>query len=105
MPRKYRPPESRRRRARKTPSPHIFENPPEDGDAPVDTVKEAVLAESTPVPAPAAAQRLSVAQSSRATVTKHVSRDYSYVRGEIGRIILVAGFLVVSLLITSLLRK
>ena len=35
---------------------------------------------------------------------RHVARDYSYVRTEILRILLVAGFLMVALIITSIFR-
>jgi hypothetical protein len=35
---------------------------------------------------------------------RHVNRDYSYVRGEVIRIVLIAGFLVIALFITSLFR-
>lgn len=103
MPRKYRPPESRRRKSSKTASPHIFEQPVEDGD-----VSAAALAAAVPVekaPAQVIAERRSAALSARTTAVKHISRDYGYVRGEIGRIALVAGFLIVSLIITALLRN
>jgi hypothetical protein len=45
--------------------------------------------------------------ANRATsaATRHISRDYSYVRAEVKRIVLVAGFLIVSLIITALLRN
>jgi hypothetical protein len=104
LPRKYRPPESRRRKSSKTASPHIFEQPLEDGD-----VSAAALDDAVPVDKAATAhviaERRSAAQSSRTTAVKHISRDYGYVRGEIGRIVLVAGFLIVSLIITALLRN
>jgi len=32
-------------------------------------------------------------------------RDYSYVRSEVKRIVLVAGFLIISLVITAILRN
>jgi hypothetical protein len=35
---------------------------------------------------------------------KHIARDYSYVRAEVRRIVLVAGFLIVALIIVALLR-
>jgi len=40
-----------------------------------------------------------------ATATRHIARDYSYVRAEVRRIVLVGGFLIVSLIITALLRN
>ena len=103
MPRKYRPPESRRRKSGRTASPHIFEQPLDDGDASAAVLNDALLVEKAQVPA--IAERRSAAQSSRTTAVKHISRDYGYVRGEIGRIVLVAGFLIVSLIITALLRN
>jgi len=36
---------------------------------------------------------------------RHVTRDYSYVRGEIARIVAIAAFLIVALIITSILRN
>jgi len=36
---------------------------------------------------------------------RHIMRDYSYVRSEVKRIVLVAGFLIISLVITAILRN
>ncbi len=105
MPRKYRPPDARRRKGRRAASPHIFEQPAADGDAPSEATSEAGLTVRTPVSGPPIAERPSAVQSARTAATKHISRDYSYVRREIGQIILVAGFLIISLIITALLRK
>jgi hypothetical protein len=105
LPKKYRPPDSRRRKGRKVASPHIFEQAAADGNAGDSAANEAVLTGPAAAPAPVIAERLSSAQPSRSTVTKHLSRDYGYVRGEIGRIALVAGFLIVSLIITAILRN
>lgn len=100
MPRKYRPPDARRRKGRRTASPHIFLQPAE-GSAAAEPDGEAV---TTPE-VPASEERSSGAQSARVLATKHVSRDYSYVRGEVRQIVLVAGFLIISLVITALLRN
>jgi hypothetical protein len=37
--------------------------------------------------------------------TKHIAKDYSYVRAEVRRIAIVGGFLIISLIITALLRN
>ncbi len=109
MPRKYhRPPTAKRRKSKKSTVPYVLEQPPEpdNGAAPaIDEEQEEELA--TP-----AASAVRVREESRAAPgrtggaapSKHVSRDYSYVRGEILRIVAVAGFLVVALVITSILR-
>lgn len=104
MPRKYhRPPDTttKRRKSRKTPIPYEFEAPPEsagdvderafeDGDA-----KRPVLAEV-------------VRDTGRSGISgkgeRHVTVDYSYVRGEVVRIAVIIGFLVISLIITSIFR-
>jgi len=36
---------------------------------------------------------------------RHLSRDYSYVRAEVKRIVLVAGFLVLGLIVIALIRN
>ena len=60
---------------------------------------------ATPV-APAKPSCLPGKDGSRGEISmKHISRDYSYVRAEVKRIALVAGFLIVSLIITAILRN
>ena len=110
MPRKYhRPPTAKRRKSKKSATvPYVLEPPPEpdNGAAPaIDEEQEEELA----TPAASAVRvreesRAAPGRTSGATPSKHVSRDYSYVRGEILRIVAVAGFLVVALVITSILR-
>ena len=109
MPRKYhRPPATttKRRKPRKTAIPYEFEAAPtepedvdgsdaegyeDDGDAVAVNTRPARPAD---VPVRDAHGRLE----------RHVNRDYSYVRGEVIRIVLIAGFLVIALFITSLFR-
>jgi hypothetical protein len=108
LPRRYhRPPAAKRRKSKKATTPYAFEAAPEsqDGDAPAAEATEAVStmeppsnAVSSPVPG-----RPAVASAARASAS-HVSRDYSYVRSEILRILLVASFLMVALIITSFFR-
>lgn len=92
MPRKYRPP-AKRRSARRTAVPYAFEPPPEDGDVIAPAETDFIV------------ERPAADKSLRSSTVKHVARDYSYVRGEVVRIVLVAGFLIVSLIITALLRS
>jgi hypothetical protein len=107
LPRKYRPPAARRRKS-KRPGPVFVEPAPEDGDVPVSSLDEATTI-ARPVEAPAAAplREAPVETGSREvpTATKHIARDYSYVRAEVKRILVVAGFLIVSLIVTALLRN
>lgn len=110
MPRKYhRPPTAKRRKSKKSASvPYVLEQPPEpdNGAAPaVDEEQEEELA----MPAASVVRvreesRAAPGRTSGTTPSKHVSRDYSYVRGEILRIVAVAGFLVIALVITAMLR-
>jgi hypothetical protein len=91
--------------------PYAFEPSPdqEDGGSPVaveDSVAEAAAA--TPrsaalAPDPLATVRTSGAQAQRGGEAR-LNRDYSYVPGEIMRIVIVAGFLIASLVITSIFR-
>lgn len=108
MPRKYRPPATRRRKSKRA-QPYFVEPLPTDGDVSSAEVGEAVsVAEpvrATPI-APARPSGLAGKDGSRAeSAVRHISRDYSYVRAEVRRIVLVAGFLVVSLIITAILRN
>lgn len=111
MPRKYRPPAARRRKT-KRPGPVFVEPLPqggevlpqsEDGATSLEGVEsERAVSVATPEPATPPAR---VAERSPATATKHIAKDYSYVRAEVRRIVLVAGFLILSLFITALLRN
>ena len=113
MPRKYRPPAARRRKSKRQP-PNYVEPLPDIGDEAAaqdgtgasrleDAEVEVAVAVATPKPAPVQAR--AAADRPTATTVKHIAKDYSYVRAEVRRILLVAGFLIVSLIITALLRN
>jgi hypothetical protein len=106
LPRKYRPPAARRRKS-KRPAPYFVEPAHEDGEVAVSSPDETISAvgrvEAPPV-APAPEAPAQTGTRGTPTTTRHISRDYSYVRAEVKRIVLVAGFLIVSLIITALLR-
>jgi hypothetical protein len=69
---------------------------------PEDREPEAAVAIAAPKPAPVQAR---AADRPTATAAKHIAKDYGYVRAEVRRILLVAGFLIVSLIITAILRN
>ena len=112
VPRKYhRPPTAKRRKPKKsTTSPYVLEQPPEpdNGDAPAvsaeEQEEEALAKAAAPAVRAREESRAVASRSPGAAPAKHVSRDYSYVRGEILRIVAVAGFLVIALVITAVLR-
>jgi len=108
LPRKYRPPSARRRKSKRA-QPYFVEPLPTDGDVSSAEVGEPVSV-AEPVPATTvASSRPSDAPgrdgSHAENAVRHISRDYSYVRAEVKRIVLVGGFLVVSLIITAILRN
>ncbi len=110
MPRKYhRPPDTttKRRKTRKTAIPYEFPTEPEeaasngaeeydaggweaDGSVAVDVRR-----------APLAAQPV---RDAHGRLERHVNRDYGYVMGEVYRIVAIAGFLIIALIITSFFR-
>ena len=90
MPRRYRPPVKRRKTKKQSPS-DILAQP---------LAPEEVVA---PVVAPRAA--VSTASPASRSETRHVARDYSYVRGEIKRIAIVAGFIMISLVLTAIFLR
>ena len=109
MPRKYRPPAARRRKT-KRPAPYYVEPLPQGGEAPVSEDGAGPPAVEDPAPEPVAAPERNLTESRpvdrpTATAAKHIAKDYSYVRAEVRRILLVGGFLIVSLMITALLRN
>ena len=110
MPRKYRPPAARRRKS-KRPALYYIEPQPEDGDIGSPAGAEAVStiepAERTAPQVEARPDESAVGAGSRSAspAARHLSRDYSYVRAEVKRIVLVAGFLIVSLIVTALFRN
>lgn len=109
MPRKYhRPPDTttRRRKTRKATIPYEFphadENAVDVDSAPFEDGEEnggsAVnLASDLMAAVPARSGTTGKAE-------RHVSVDYSYVRGEVIRIVAIISFLVISLIITSIFR-
>jgi hypothetical protein len=109
LPRKYhRPPATttKRRKPRKTVIPYEFEAAPterEDVDRSNGEGYEddggAVAVETRPARSPDVPVR-----DAHGRLERHVNRDYSYVRGEVIRIVLIAGFLLIALFITSLFR-
>ncbi len=105
MPRRYhRPPQAKKRKARKTPIPYAFEAPEvaveaEDGGLPLAETED----EAAEAVGPVRVER--PRQASEATpAVAHIARDYSYVKAEVVRILLVAGFLLLGLIITAILR-
>lgn len=119
MPRKYhRPPSTttKRRKPRKTAIPYEFEAGPTEaavdeeasddgeeweGEDIADSEATAVAVQERP--------RLQkrgpiVERDEHGKVERHVRRDYGFVRGEVIRIVVIGGFLVTALIITSILR-
>lgn len=117
MPRKYhRPPDTtKRRKPRKTSIPQAGagEAPEERSDAPESengTLEAPITAVSVADPEPEAedSPRLRGILRSAATpgaTERHVGRDYSYVLGDVVRIAAIATFLLVSLVVTAILRN
>lgn len=114
MPRKYhRPPTTtaKRRKGKKAPAPQLFEESPEpqNGDAVFAPEESLPIVESSAAPAPPVARLKAEAipkaeATGKATTVKHMTRDHSYVSAEVLRIVAVGGFLIISLIITSILR-
>ena len=109
MPRKYhRPPDTttKRRKPRKAAIPYEFKAAPEEADSGDGSVTDgyeddggAVAIDTRPARSGDMPMR-----DAHGRLERHVNRDYSYVRGEVIRIVLIAGFLVIALFITSLFR-
>jgi len=90
----------------KRPPPVFVEPLPEDGDIAATPVQETVSTiERVEAPVVEPLVRARSAERTATTTARHISRDYSYVRAEVRRIVLVAGFLILSLVITALLRN
>jgi hypothetical protein len=106
LPRKYhRPPTTKRRKPKKA-SPYTFEGAPEPEEtedtelaASADELDEEDWPGEARVDAPPEETR----QKGRAV--QHLVKDHSYVRGEVARILALGAFIIVSLLITALLRN
>ena len=101
MPRKFRPPAAKRRK-RKTVS-YEFDQAPLPADGAVAPGMPAAEVTADIIDQPEEGVR--AADLYRRTSVKHITRDHSYVRGEIVRILLIAGFLMISLVITALFRN
>ncbi len=113
MPRKYhRPPDTtKRRKIRKTSIPQSGEQPDDFVDAPESengALDAPVAAVSIANPAPEAEDSPKLKGTLRAAAAsgsdRHVGRDYSYVVGDLLRVSVIAAFLIISLIITAVLR-
>ena len=117
MPRKpHRPPSTttKRRKLRKTAIPYEFEvgpaaavvdEAPDDGEG--WEGEDISAAEATAVAVEERPRMRSgpiVERDEHGKVERHVRRDYSFVRGEVLQIVVIGGFLVIALIITSILR-
>jgi hypothetical protein len=106
LPRKYRPP-ARRRKTQKT-IPYDFQQA--DQSQAADGAEEAAEASSVAVgiaeaePEPQIDEQPLPPTDTQARGGRHITRDYSYVRSEIIRIVAIAGFLIVALAITAYFR-
>lgn len=90
MPRRYRPP-VRRHKTKKRSAPGILAQPPEPQEIEV-AVAARVVAIPTPLPVPR-------------DEGKHITRDFSHVRQEIRRIVVVSGFITVGLILTAIFLR
>jgi hypothetical protein len=109
VPRKYhRPPDTttKKRKPRRTAIPYEFTAAPEEatnGDDATDVegyeADSAVAVDVRRTPAPATPVR-----DAHGRLERHVNRDYGYVQGEVIRIVAIAGFLIIALIITSIFR-
>jgi hypothetical protein len=106
LPRKYRPPATRRRKPRKATIPYEFETPAQpDAESNGADQNEAPLvavgvAEVEPEPEDRPLGRAPVAQRGE----RHITRNFGYVRSEMLRIVAIATFLIVALAITAYFR-
>lgn len=102
MPRKYRPPATKRRKAKK-PASYAFESAPEpEEETSTELSASAEELDEEDWTREAAAQ---VEDRGRKQPARHLVKDYSYVQGEVLRILGLAVFLIVALLITALFRS
>lgn len=106
MPRRYhRPPTAKRRKAKKTSIPYAFEAAAEPENGGLPAAEADAGDEGAATRAPVLMARATSATASAEAPTRHVERDYSYVRAEVFRILMVAAFLIISLTITAILRN
>ncbi len=92
MPRRYRPPDRRRKQKK--------QRLPGEMEAPSYGEAEAPATSPPPVAPPIAVAR----DPERPSQTQHLARDYSYVVTDLRRIALIVAFIVVGLVITAILR-
>jgi hypothetical protein len=106
LPRKYRPP-AKRRKNRTTNIPYEGEvSTVADGEWTAEAEAEAPVAVAVETEAPPVADPDPEQPRSRDVPRdRHISRDYSYVRGEIARITAIAAFLIAALIITAIFRN
>ncbi len=107
LPRKYRPPAAKRRKSKKT-GPYVYEGAPEpeEGeDTEVAAASEELDDEEWAGDPGATVVAAAEGRQKGREPARHLVKDYSYVRGEVIRILGLASFLIVSLLITAVLRN
>lgn len=109
MPRKYhRPPAVKRRKSKKT-SPFVSEGAPEPGNgdaADLITQPDDLEEEDDDMDEPVAARQFAVGKPEKSRApSKHLVTDHGYIRSEIVRILGLAALLIVSLVITAILRN
>ena len=90
MPRRYRPPVKRRKPKKRSTA---------------DILAEPLASEEIAAPIAVARTAVSTAAPASRSETRHITRDYGYVRTEIVRIALVAGFIVISLVLTAVFLR
>jgi hypothetical protein len=109
LPRKYRPPAARRRKNRATNIPYQTAGAPDENNTwssePIAENGAPAVAIDEEVPEPIAAPERTSARSADAPRERHVTRDYSYVRGELVKIAVIAAFLIIALMITAFFRN
>ncbi|MEX0682330.1 MAG: hypothetical protein WD904_09465 [Dehalococcoidia bacterium] len=97
MPRKYRPPTSRRRKAKKTVE--------YDFPAGEEAVSEAAVAEDEFEEEAAATVAVSVvARGADSRPERHVNRDYAHVRAEVVRIAIIGGLIIIAVIVGGFFR-
>jgi hypothetical protein len=110
LPRKYHRPlatTTKRRKPRKTAIPYEFEAAPKEAAGDVEGSDAEGYEDDGGAVAVDTRPRRSVdmpVRDAHGRLERHVNRDYSYVRGEVIRIVLIAGFLLIALFVTSLFR-
>ena len=92
MPRRYRPPDRRRKMKRQ----------PLSGEPEAASYEGTVAPVSSPSPPPPPAPAASARE--RSPEPRHMSHDYSYVIGDLRRIALIVALIVLGLVIAAILR-